>query len=934
MGHQPRSRRRALSAALCVTLAWATACSSEDGGSGDEGADDAGAADVPQSDIIPIEDIGGGGGADVGESQDVGGFDVAGLDAGGDDSLTGPLCPGDEGCACDENAECDNGLCIDGPDGRVCAITCIDDCPEGSRCTQVSTPNGDTVSYCAPRWLMLCAPCDSSISCGSTGDNQAVCVAQGNAGAYCATSCKGESDCPEGYDCQAAFSVEGLQQTACVPTATGDGDAPCGCNTFARQSQLGTTCTVTTTDEQGNVIGACEGSRFCDADGLTACLAPDPQPEICDGIDNNCNGQVDEGTCDDFDPCTKDACLGASGVCGHEPTNEGGPCDDDDPCTLGDKCKGGDCEGKALDCDDDNPCTQGVCDLAGGCTQVSADGLPCSDGDPCTVGDKCATGDCAPGAPKLCKSSKVCINSFCDADTGACIGAAAADGVPCDDGSECTAKDSCKAGVCVGEGLACDDGNPCTNDTCDANGGCAYVAIGGPCDDGDLCTKVDTCKDGACAGSQPLLCDDANPCTDDGCSPASGCVHNANGAPCDDGNACTPVDGCQDKACVGLSAKVCKDANPCTADTCDPQTGECLFDGGIMTGQPCEGVQVAPCSNQPLCDQGTCLAPTQKDCDDGNPCTLDKCNAQTGCVYLEVPDNTVCADGKTCVAGLCGAAPTCGDGLLNQAFEQCDDGNKADGDGCSKSCKLQGPLAEQILVLGGAFQMGCNPGESPPCTNADGETPYHTVQLSSYFIDKREVTVAQYELCVFDGACSLPGQTHASVANANYQAPDRGKHPINYVDWGQAKAYCEWAGGSRLCTEAEWEYAARGFDERKYPWGNDPVSCERAHIASCGPTTRPVAETIDGVSPFGVFDMSGNVAEWVYDVFDKDFYAASPLQNPDGPDPGQSPATAERVFRGGGYTNFESQVRASARAKQLPAFVATNIGIRCCRSPN
>ncbi|MDP6947392.1 MAG: hypothetical protein QF464_24805, partial [Myxococcota bacterium] len=140
----------------------------------------------------------------------------------------------------------------------------------------------------------------------------------------------------------------------------------------------------------------------------------------------------------------------------------------------------------------------------------------------------------------------------------------------CDDGNPCTLGDHCASGACaVTEMAVCDDGNPCTSDHCDPLSGCESAAVEGPCSDGDACTVGDVCDAGTCVGQAALGCDDGNPCTDDSCDTALGCVHVDNDAGCDDDNACTLGDLCVAGACVGGSAPDCDDDNGCTIDGCD-----------------------------------------------------------------------------------------------------------------------------------------------------------------------------------------------------------------------------------------------------------------------------------------------------------------------------------------------------------------------------
>ncbi len=132
-----------------------------------------------------------------------------------------------------------------------------------------------------------------------------------------------------------------------------------------------------------------------------------------------------------------------------------------------------------------------------------------------------------------------------------------------------------------------------------------------------------------------------------------------------------------------------------------------------------------------------------------------------------------------------------------------------------------------VLIQAGDFWMGCNPKVDSEC--ADDEKPGRKVYLDEYFIDKTEVTVEQYGRCVQEGRCKKPDADKYS----NFGKSGRGKHPVNEVNWNDAKSYCEWA-DKRLPTEAEWEKAARGTDGRKYPWGNQKASCEYAVMKDGG----------------------------------------------------------------------------------------------------
>ena len=207
------------------------------------------------------------------------------------------------------------------------------------------------------------------------------------------------------------------------------------------------------------------------------------------------------------------------------------------------------------------------------------------------------------------------------------------DAALCDDGDPCTADDACAEGECVGEVLACDDGDPCTEDLCDAQTGECDAAPGDDgvsCEDGDPCSRGDVCLGGVCNGGAEILgCDDANPCTADRCEPGLGCVADPNpGARCDDQNACTVGDLCgEDGACEpGTDALPCDDSSVCTVDACDPAEG---------------------CVHDDISDL----------CADDNPCTDETCNPDRGCVYpfntQSCDDDNACTTGDTCTDGAC-----------------------------------------------------------------------------------------------------------------------------------------------------------------------------------------------------------------------------------------------------------------------------------------
>lgn len=249
---------------------------------------------------------------------------------------------------------------------------------------------------------------------------------------------------------------------------------------------------------------------------------------------------------------------------------------------------------------------------------------------------------------------------------------------------------------------------------------------------------------------------------------------------------------------------------------------------------------------------------------------------------------------------------------------------------------------EMVDIPAGKFWMGCNEIKDYDCLIV--EFPYHEVFLPAYKIDKYEVTVSQYLSCVEAGKCNNDDKEkphYVEKSDGLYCMLGTGgsRYPVNCISWYGAKAYCEWV-GKRLPTEAEWEKAARGTDGRTYPWGSGGASCFQAvifeEIYDNGPDTTgcgcgsggpwAVGSKPDGVSPYGVYDMSGNVYEWCSDWYDGDYYSFSPSDNPTGPKSGKS-----RVVRGGYWCSEEESVRASYRDGGSPDIRLDINGFRCAK---
>lgn len=246
----------------------------------------------------------------------------------------------------------------------------------------------------------------------------------------------------------------------------------------------------------------------------------------------------------------------------------------------------------------------------------------------------------------------------------------------------------------------------------------------------------------------------------------------------------------------------------------------------------------------------------------------------------------------------------------------------------------QTSVEQMALVPAGEFTMGSNDG-------TDDEKPAHTVYLDAFYIDKYEVTNAFYKTCVEAGACEPPRADYSQTHSSYYGNPEFDNYPVIHVDWYQAKTYCEWR-NARLPTEAEWEKAARGTDGRIYPWGNDfNGNIVNFCDATCSldwadktyndgyEDTAPVGSYEDSVSPYGVYDMAGNVAEWVNSQ--PQIY---PYRADDGRESAELTMGTARALRGGAYEHVQDFLRSSFRSAGDPLGVGVSLGFRCAKDAN
>ena len=622
-------------------------------------------------------------------------------------------CEPGSGCfldKCQGNGDCQSGWCAEHMGEAVCTKNCTEECPPGWECKQL--PGTDVVYICVSAYSNLCKPCAASVECKAVGGADDVCVDYGTEGSFCGGACGAGAECPWGFTCLAALTVDGVQTSQCVADA-----GVCPCTGKSIELALWTPCAL------GNEWGECEGKRLCTAEGLLECSAETPAAEDCNGLDDDCDGDVDEpaevggdyvNLCDDANDCTTDICAGEGG-CSHAAL-EDGECKDGNPCTVADHCVSGVCVGDPVNCDDENACTDNACTETGGCEYTSNE-AECDDGNPCTVGDQCKEGEClgyqmpcecmedadcamledgdactgtlfcetlqlphvcsiVPGSVVQCPApvgpDAPCVKAACAPDSGECLELPVNDGFPCEEGDLCSLGDSCFDGVCTaGAKVNCNDGNVCTDDSCVTGQGCVHAANQAACDDGNVCTVGDSCDGGACASGELMLCVDGNPCTSDLCDPDTGCKFEVVQGNCDDGNACTTDDDCVAGLCIFEGVEDCDDGNPCTTDSCHPSTG-CSYS---LNEGPCDDQDV--CSTGDHCHLGECISSGTIGCNDNNVCTTDACVAGVGCVFT--PEAAACDDGNACTLG-----DHCDGGLCAVvSMLDCDDGNSCTADGCN-----------------------------------------------------------------------------------------------------------------------------------------------------------------------------------------------------------------------------------------------------------
>ncbi len=728
---------------------------------------------------------------------------------------TGDVCGKDGTCggatqlACDDTNTCTDdacdpttGKCVFKPashpcdDGNLCTLgdKCESGACSGGANTLCDDKNACTSDACSP----TTGKCEhTALNAGACSDGDACTSGDTCVAGACAGSAIG---CDDNNACtlDSCDKTSGTCTNAAIPNCGAACTADVQCddgNPCTKDTCLNGICGQTPTDG-----GVCDDGNPCTTDGCAGGL---------------CVGKAI--SCDDSNPCTTDACDPSSGACVHPAGADNVPCDDGSACTLADGCKAGKCVGGSpKSCDDSNACTTDVCDpktaacsstltpqcggtcavdadcndsnastsdlcVAGKCVSKSADGGACSDGNGCTTGDTCFGGACQAGSQVACDDGNPCTLDQCDVAQGKCVGTPGNEGAACTDGNNCTITDVCTKGSCIGQVLTCNDNNACTNDACNPSTGiCAYANIpncqgncgggggggGGPgggfgcndnnvctkdacvnnkcehtfvtgaCTDNNLCTTNETCVTGVCVSS-PVKCDDGNPCTSELCNPVTGaCVVTATKAalPCTDGDACTITDTCAGGLCIGADPVNCDDGDGCTADTCDAASGKCAHKA------------IPGCG-------GNCV--TAADCNDNNPCTGEACTA--GKCATSFLDGAACNDGNVCTVSETCQAATCGNGKP----VTCDDGNACTTDTCNPK---DGACAHALLPGGTA----CDDGDK--CTTGDA--------CSSTICIGIAVNCDDGDACTLD-TCSAANGTcsHSAINNCGNNCQGGGGGP-------------------------------------------------------------------------------------------------------------------------------------------------------------
>ncbi|MFO0592891.1 MAG: DUF4215 domain-containing protein [Polyangiaceae bacterium] len=470
---------------------------------------------------------------------------------------------------------------------------------------------------------------------------------------------------------------------------------------------------------------------------LPAQTAGDCKVVVCDGAGAAVTAVEDSDVPDDSNPCTDDIC--AAGEPSNPPSDSGSPCGGGGATLV---CDGaGSCIGCVAPTDclgSDNECKHRTCE-----NQVCGIAFTAAN-TPVAVQ---IAGNCL---KQVCNGTGVLAQVADDTDVpsddgNACTDDACAQGSPihpakptgagCDDGNACTQTDTCKYGSCTGGNpKSCPASDPCHDaGACDpATGLCGspMKPNGAPCDDGDACTQTDACAAGVCTGGNPKTCTASDACHDAGsCDPATGACSNpvkADGASCDDGDLCTQTDACAAGVCTGSDPKTCTASDAChDAGTCDPATGAC-DSPNKADGVACDDGDL--CTQADACVAGVCTGSDPKTCTPVDTChDAGVCNPASGVCSTPVrPNGSACDDQNgctlvdTCSGGICvGSSPkTCAASDMCHTAGTC---NPASG-ACSNPAKPDGSACTYqgvAAVCSAGFCVICGNGTVQPGEECD-----------------------------------------------------------------------------------------------------------------------------------------------------------------------------------------------------------------------
>ncbi|MCO4760663.1 MAG: hypothetical protein KC502_04120 [Myxococcales bacterium] len=602
----------------------------------------------------------------------------------------------DDGSACTTSDVCSKGGCVGTPKACDDKIACtVDSCDKST---------GDCKFKAADQTCDDGNPCTTGACSPSAGCLQTVANEGGKCkdGDSCTTwkcglgqckstftcECKADGDCSDGNGCTADKCASGKCQNTAIAASK-----KVACDTGDKCQVAGSGICDAGACKAGNkpkdcsgIDGACK-KGVCDPKTGQCGLTTKPNGTGCDADGNGCttNDFCKSGTCQKGAPpdCTGKHTMCAKGTCHSDsassysciavPFTKGTKCNDGKYCTAGDNCDGkGACVMLEPRTCLGTACATSSCDEStDSCKSTNkADGTTCSDGSKCTAGTYCKTGKCIASGTKKCPDATTCAIGACDPTTGNCTTKPAPSSKSCSDGTKCTSGDKCDGtGGCQGSvAITCTPPGPCYTAYCSASEDkCAYkpVTAGAGCDDGNKCTNKDQCDaTGICMGSfkpgagcgcgKDSHCNDGNPCTTDVCNNGKCEAKSNEGNSCSDGDPCTSNTKCDSQGkCAGGSIMSCSN-NACEFRNCVNVGGKATCEETPKPkGTPCSA---GWCAKTAACNGlGQCKATVLR-CDDGKPCTKDKCDSgDKDCEH----DSLDCDDDKDCTSDSCDAKVGC-----------------------------------------------------------------------------------------------------------------------------------------------------------------------------------------------------------------------------------------------------------------------------------